>query len=387
MSVFGVVCEYNPFHKGHKYLLDAARELGADRVVCVMSGNSVQRGEFAVADKYIRAEAAAREGADLVLELPFPWCSASAEYFARASVGILSELCDTLIFGSECGDIDLLCRVAETADSDSFRAEYKQMLSEGRGSAEAYFSLLKEMSGYELSSNDLLGVEYIRAIRRTDSKMIPLTVKRQGSGYLDSSLEGAYPSATAIRKAWREAGVDRAREHIPPAAFEVYRRAEREGNITDTSFIDSAVVSFFRLASGDSIEGFAETGGGIGGRLCSVARESVSYEELVEKAKTKRYTDSKLRRAILFSMAGVSDEMLKSDPEYTTLLAANGKGREILSANRKNQGLRIITKGADSPRDSAQFKVTERLDALFTLARENRAEASAMLKKNITIID
>ena len=369
MSVFGVVCEYNPFHNGHKYLLDAAHRLGADALVCVMSGNSVQRGELAVADKYIRAEAAAREGADLVLELPFPWCSASAEFFARASVKILSGLCDTLIFGSECGDIDLLCRVAETADSESFRSEYKQMLTDGRGSAEAYFSLLKEMSGYELSSNDLLGVEYIRAIRREGGKMTPVTVKRQGSGYLDDSLKGEFPSATAIRKAWRTSGVDGAKDHIPPAAFEVYKRAENEGNITDTSLIDSAVVSFFRLAAGDSLECFAEAGGGIGGRLCSAARESVSYEELVEKAKTKRYTDSKLRRAILFSMTGVTDEMLKSDPEYTTLLAASGKGREILSANRKNQGLRIITKGADSPRDSAQFKATERIDALFTLAR------------------
>ena len=126
MRNIGIVCEFNPLHNGHKRILDYARELGAERVVCVMSGNATQRGELAVLDKYTRAKSAIASGADLVLELPYPWSSASAEYFARAAVSVLSGFCDTLLFGSECGDIDLICRAATLASSEEFREEYRR---------------------------------------------------------------------------------------------------------------------------------------------------------------------------------------------------------------------------------------------------------------------
>ena len=113
MSVFGIVSEFNPFHLGHEYLIRSARDMGADSVVCVMSGNATQRGELAITDKYTRAEAALCGGADLVLELPFPWSSASAESFALAGISVLNSFCDTVIFGSECGDIELLKKIAE----------------------------------------------------------------------------------------------------------------------------------------------------------------------------------------------------------------------------------------------------------------------------------
>ena len=137
MSTFGIVCEFNPFHRGHQYLLDEAHSRGADRIVCVMSGNTLQRGEFAVSDAYVRAEIAVRCGADLVLELPFPWCSGSAEQFARGAIAVLRNACDTVIFGSECGEMELLCRAAELASSDTFREKYRERISNGAPAAEA----------------------------------------------------------------------------------------------------------------------------------------------------------------------------------------------------------------------------------------------------------
>ena len=383
--IFGVVCEFNPFHKGHKYLFERARELGADAIVCVMSGNATQRGELAVADKYRRSEAAAREGADLVLELPFPWSSASAEYFARGAVAVLSELCDVLIFGSECGDTEKLCRAATLAGSEEFRAEYAERLGKGRGSAEAYFSMLEEKSGCAFSSNDLLGIEYIRAINDLGSKMKPLAIRREGSGYRETRLGGGFPSATALREEWKKSGVGVTEEYLPTEAYEVFSRAEAEGDLTDLGEIDSAIVSFFRLHSGEELSRFAEAGGGVAGRLCSAARESVSAEELLTKARSKRYTDAKLRRAMLFCLAGVEQEALAELPRYTSLLALSPKGREILAAARRSEGIPVVTKPADAPRDTAQFKASERLDALFTLARAEKRESSAMLKKNIFI--
>ena len=173
MSVYGIVSEFNPFHKGHEYIIQKAKEMGAEAVVCVMSGNSTQRGEIAVADKYLRAESALRGGADLVLELPYPWCSGSAESFAVAAISILSDVCDTVIFGSECGDIDALSSCAYAASSADFKAEYSDMLLKGSQSAAAYTSLMKEKVGceLELSSNDLLGIEYIKAALAIEKKI------------------------------------------------------------------------------------------------------------------------------------------------------------------------------------------------------------------------
>lgn len=384
--VFGVVCEFNPFHKGHKYLFDKARELGADSLVCVMSGNATQRGELAIADKYVRSEAAVREGADLVLELPFPWCAASAEYFARGAVSVLSELCDVLVFGSECGDTELLVRAAQIARSESFREEYAARLESGCGAAEAYFSMLREKSGVEFSSNDLLGIEYIRAIKDLGSKMKPLAIKREGSGYRDARLDSELlPSATALREEWRKNGVSATEKYLPVEALKVYAKAEAEGELTDISEIDSAIVSFFRLHSGEELSGFAEAGGGVAGRLCSAAHESVSAEELLKTAASKRYTDAKLRRAMLFSITGVTQADLAKMPQYTSLLALAPKGREILAATRKSDRMTIVTKPADAPRETAQFRSGARLDALFTLATRRKKKSFAMLTKNIFI--
>ena len=155
MSDFGIICEVNPLHGGHRYLIESARSMGAERVVCVMSGNTVQRGEFAVTDKYARAEMLIANGADLVLELPFPWSAASAEQFARGGISVLREVCDTIIFGSECGDLSGLMAAAEKAGSEEFRVAFLESLKRGDGSAESYYRLL----GDDFSSNDLLGID------------------------------------------------------------------------------------------------------------------------------------------------------------------------------------------------------------------------------------
>ena len=189
MSVFGIVCETNPIHNGHKHLITSARENGADAIVCVMSGNTVQRGEFAIADKYLRAEALLSCGADLVLELPFPWSTSSAEYFARASIQLLREFCDTVIFGSECGNIDLLERAADFAYCPDFKEKYNKRLSSGEGAAAAYFDMLNEATGASLSSNDLLGVEYIKAAKVLAADIKFITIPRQGDDYASTKIK------------------------------------------------------------------------------------------------------------------------------------------------------------------------------------------------------
>ena len=369
MTSFGIICEFNPLHNGHKRLIDQARARGADCVICVMSGNAVQRGELAVADKYTRGKAAILCGADIVLELPYPWCSASAEFFAGAGVEILSHFCHNIIFGSESGDIELLQKAAHAAGSDSFKEEYKRRIDNGEGAAAVYFSMLKEIGGTELSSNDLLGVEYIRAAIERGLDLKFHTVSREGAAYLEEELgDEIYPSATAIRKAWKEGkGAD---NYMPSEAIEVFDKAD----ITDISLLSRALLMYFRLADAEKLNDIAEADGGIVNRIISAAKNATNEKEFFEAIRTKRYTDSKLRRAMLFCLTGVTKDILNSSPSYTVLLGASAKGRELLSTVRKSGSINVVTKPADAPKDPAQFEAGEKLEAIFTLA-SNQASA------------
>ncbi|MBP3369967.1 MAG: nucleotidyltransferase family protein [Clostridia bacterium] len=386
MSDFGIVCEFNPIHKGHERLFAEARDRGAERIVCVMSGNAVQRGELAVFDKYVRAEAALKCGADLVLELPFPWCTASAEYFSRAGIYVLSKLCNTVIFGSECGDIARLSDVAKRAGSEEFRLEYAKRTQNGERAAEVYFDMLGSSDGKRLSSNDLLGVEYLRAAKALGCDLHFETVTRDGAGYNDTRLcETENPSATALRRLWMEGGFEDCEKYIPRRAYDVFEKAYYNGEMTDIYQLSRALLTYFRLADPKELEQYADAEGGIANRICTLAHESSSLEEMLERLSTKRYTDAKLRRAMLFSMCGVRENLLAQNPEYTTLLAANAKGREILASARKDARIPIITKPADAPLDSPQYAAGKRLDAIFTLAKMQPGESGEYMKKSAFI--
>lgn len=385
MSIYGVVSEFNPFHNGHKYLFNAAKDEGAEKIVCVMSGNTVQRGEFAITDKYTRARAALECGADLVLELPFPWCSASAEYFAGAAIYILSFFADTVYFGSESGDAALLARAAEIALSPAVKREYLRRLNSGEGAAAAYFDLLEAHGVSGLSSNDILGTEYIKAAKRLGIDIDFRTVRRVGAGYLEESLDGefgAFQSASGIRRALRErGGVESVAGFLPEASFEVLKQAYAAGDIFDPAALSKFIPLFFALSESESFAEIAEADGGVAERLTSAARVSLDASEMLKRAKTKRYTDSKLRRAVLFCLAGVTRQALADRPAYVNLLAANAEGREILSSSRRKGGITVITKPSDAPRNTGQFSLTEKIDLLFVRGLSGSAEEKNMLKK------
>ena len=386
---FGIICEFNPFHKGHKYLFDKARELGAENIVCAMSGNSVQRGELAILDKYERARFALENGADLVLELPFPWSSGSAEYFAMAGIRALEPYCDALIFGSECGDIKVLKKAAELALTDEFCKALDERKKSGEGAASAYFSLIEEGIGVKLSSNDILGVEYIKSAKKCGACLEFFTVKRMGNAYRDNTVyEGEIPSASAIREALLS-NDDRVFEEVCAYTDRSLKNALEDGNITDISLLDTALLMHFRLASSTELSQYAEADGGIAERICSAARESSDFKSFWNAVKTKRYTDAKLSRAILFCLARVKRELLLQAPEYLYLLAANESGRALLSyvkKSKRNDIITVITKPADAPQIGAQFEAEKRLNAIFSLARKNALSMGEAYRKNAFII-
>jgi len=389
----GIICEYNPFHSGHAYQIAKIRERDADAaIVCLMSGHATQRGELAIADKYTRAAMALSGGADIILELPYPYSSASAPYFAGAGVAILDALgVDELSFGSETADLTLLEKTAEIMEKEQFYTDVSTRQRAGEGSAQAYFSELQQHlpdTEIHLLSNDILAVEYIRAIRALKSSMRPMPIFREGSAYRAQSLEnGKNPSATALRKKLINGDVNESLKYVPKYSAEVLKKAIKSDLAPiQTDFLDAAILCFFRLTPSEGLAMIAEMQGGLAYRLCAAARESISYADMLAKASSKSYPTARLRRAVLFAMTGVRESDLRTAPVYLSLLGANERGRKLLRVWKEAAPFPISAKFADaaavSPAATRQAELTLALDSIFTLAHPTPCSADYWIKKH-----
>ena len=389
MKIVGIICEFNPFHNGHKYIVERAKEEG-DVLVAVMSGNFTERGEIAIADKYTRAEMAVRCGVDLVVELPFPSSVSSAEYFAEAGVRVLDRLgAQKIVFGSECGDIRKLKGAANIALDEKFLNVYRNReLSNSKGSAEAYFELLSEFLGEDadLSSNDMLGVEYIKAIIRNGSNIEPVTFSRLGDGFLEESVgDSCFASATALRGLIKGDG-ENLSKYMPKEALQVLHKAMEDGDVPVLyENIERGILLSLRLANKDDLENIAELSGGFGNRLIEAACNSGSFDELIKNASTKKYTTSKIKRGIINAVLGVKSEDIRQI-SYTSVLGANERGRDILSSLRKKKGgIAIVTKSADAP-EGRQKELLDRADSLYSLGYKDAKASDFIYKKRIYIV-
>lgn len=380
---FGIICEYNPFHNGHLHQIDQIKMTSDEPIICVMSGNFTQRGDAAIVDKYARAEMALLSGADLVLELPVPYCLSSAEYFASAGVNILARAgVDKLCFGSESADAERIKKIAIVACSSEFKAECAG-LPASEGSAAAYFDLLAERSGVKnILSNDILGIEYTKAIIKNGYDMQIFPIKREGSAYLDRELkENAHPSASAIRESIKSDSLENIKGFVPASTLELLKRGEKAS-------LDSAgdgILLFLRLINADDLD-VAISDRGLVNRILSVAHECKTFDEFEQRLQTKKYTKSAIRRAILYILLGIKQSDLDLPPAYATLLGANERGREYLSSIRKNEGcIRIVTKPA-SAEDCRQTELSYKADALYTICFESKRESGFYIKKSPVIV-
>lgn len=342
MKHVGIICEYNPFHTGHTRLLEHVR--GAETVICLMSGNFTQRGEAALLPPVARATMAIAGGADLVLELPFPFAAASARYFATAGVRALGALgADTLAFGSECGDMEQLRELASRAPEGNYRDKTPDVM-QNTGDAAAYFAAL----GAKISSNDILGVEYLRAMLHETPDMQAVTLCRQGAQYRDTVLKNEqFPSAMALRCALSR-GED-ITANIPPNVQHFFQDAAKRYGFADTARLGSAMLALLRGngAKNGAFSAIAECGGGLLTHLVKASFAATDYNTLCWAAATKRYTDGRIRRALLYLLTGVTQGDLAAHPVYLRLLAANARGREYLAESARRRIIPVVTKQAD----------------------------------------
>ncbi len=380
MNIYAVIAEFNPFHNGHEYLAGQIKKKDSDSaLVAVMSGSFTQRGEPAVIDKYARAEAALFGGVDLVLELPAPWCFSGAEFFALGGVAVAEGLgvCDGLVFGSEVGGVEALIRCESRLSSEEYVAAYsaarKARPSKNTGTlrAEVYGEMYGE-SDILSGSNNLLALEYISALQKLGSRMTPHTVKRVGADFNSSELSGIC-SASAIRAALGR-GVTDFSDFMPREAQKILTREISEGRIYDMSALDSAVVAMLRAADPRRLSGYMEVSGGLENRLCAAAEKCRTVTELVSAVKSKRYPESRVRRAILSCMLGVEMRHAEKNPLFTNVLAANGRGREVLALARKRANIAVLSKLSDSkllpPEVMEQYALHMRAERLFELCSE-----------------
>ena len=383
MARFGIICEYNPLHGGHVYHLQRARAAGADGIVCIMSGNFTQRAEPAVAHKYARAEAAISCGADLVVELPFPYSAGSAEFFACGGVAAADAFgCDTLYFGSESGDIDRLKALAAASLSPEFKAQYDALIKTNIGTAAAYAKALSLVAKQDAAalSNDLLGIAYCKAILSGGYDVGPLCTKRVGADYNEKNLTEGHPSATALRKIYREEGFDALQAHLPAPSFDALARANAKGELLgDGQAWGTALLAILRTMPTEQIEKAALCASGLGARIASAAHHATTLDELYALTSHKSLPDAHVRRAVLYAALGVTENDLRRTPAYFTVLAANERGRRMLADLRRTCPVPIVIKPADAP-DCRQRALSDRADTLYTLAME-KPQSSGFFKR------
>ena len=377
-----MIVEYNPLHSGHLRLLaETRRSLGPDTaVVCAMSGNFVQRGDLALLRKHQRARAAVESGADLVLELPLPWAVSSAEIFADGGVRVLTAagVVTDLAFGSECGETGPLMELAECLLSPAFAGELRRRLDSGRPYAACRQAAVAALLGPEKaalleSANNILGVEYCKALLRQRSPLRPLTVRREGSAH-DGALEpGAHPSASALRELLRRGETERALSLLPPAMARACREEAAAGRApVFAETCERAVLARLRTMTEADFAALDQGREGLCRRLFEASRTAASVEELLAAAKTKRYAYARLRRMVLWAYLGLTPADVPETVPYLRPLAANGTGRRLLAQMRARAAVPILTKPADvrdlGPEARRLLALEARATDLYTLA-------------------
>jgi len=334
MKTVGIICEYNPLHLGHKKQIDRIRQAFGEEtaIVCAMSGNFVQRGAPAIIDKSIRAQAAIACGADLVLELPVTTALSSAEGFAAGGVRVLSPICDSLCFGAETANKEILMAAAGALLSDDFPPLLRQELDTGKSFPAAREAALRRM-GLETDilsqPNNILAVEYCKAILSQTAGMEPFPIHRQGS-YHALSVDVDNPSATAVRNLmliahnWKNC--------IPAAARPILEGAA----LHSTAAGEKAMLARLRTMTDGDFEALPYGSEGLWRKLMSASRRENTLEEILNSTKSKRYTRSRLDRMVMCACLGITAADLEMEIPYTRVLAFSGKGRSLLNTAKKS---------------------------------------------------
>lgn len=382
MTVCGIICEYNPFHRGHAYHIARARALsGADFVVCVMSGPVVQRGVFARHDKRLRARMALRSGADLVLELPVRFACAPAPEFARGGVSLLCGLgvVTHLSFGCEPDALPVLPGASQLLahETPAFAAALRAGLDEGlsypkaRALAAEQASGIPGLSALLAQPNAALALEYLAAL---PGSIAPVPVAREGAGYHDAAL-APLSSATAVRAALAQGRLDEALAAVP--CPELLGEAERLGAVHDEEALTQALLYRLRTMDADALAAIAGMDEGLHNRFLAAARTAATRDELILAVKSKRYTYARLSRIATNALLGMTADFARANsrPTRARVLGFRKGAQPLLAAIKRRGVLPLVTSPAGT--DDPLLTLDVRAQDLWALGCQNPALRAA----------
>ena len=361
-NVLGIIAEYNPFHNGHLYQLNSSKSItNSDYSIAIISGNFTQRGDVAIVDKWTRAQMALENGIDLVIELPTVYAISSAENFASGAVKILDSLgiVNFLSFGSECNDISILSQVTDVLVDEP--PEYKTLLSheldKGVSFPKAreralmmYLNDVRRFASVLSSPNNILGIEYLKALKRQKSPMQPITIQRKDSKYNDDTIptDSQFASATALRKLCATHHSDILQRFMPEASYNLLSSAMENGNIVKSlSDFDKLIIYTLRKMTTDEIANLPDVSEGLEFAIKSAVNQCNTVSELLSIINTKRYTQTRLQRILLYAILGITKkdmQLSKTTKPYIRVLGFNDKGRELISEiSKRNKKLTMIS--------------------------------------------
>lgn len=370
MKTAAIICEYNPFHNGHKYQIDEIKkEYGA--VVCIMSGAFVQRGDVAVFDKWTRANAALLNGADLVVELPVCYALNTAERFAHGAVSLADKMCivDALCFGSESGKIEELENAAdimlkETQDtSDKIKSLVSSGISYPQAYCEAYSEYINEAILKE--PNNILAIEYIKALKLINSKIKPVTIKRKAVGHHDTKANLEFASASSVRNMIKE-NITYSK-YVPDNVKELYS----QNNFTNVNDLGNILLYILKTTPVEKIAEINDVVEGLENRLISAGNNCSTFTEVCEYVKSKRYTYAKISRILLSLILKIDKTLSFNNIEYLRVLGMNKTGMSLLSKIKEKSELTIITKPSDFKNFNKSFELDVFSGEIFSLCNKD----------------
>ena len=361
-NVLGIIAEYNPFHNGHlHHLIESKRITKSDYCIAIISGNFTQRGDIAIIDKWSRTQMAIENGIDLVLELPTIYAISSAENFASGAIKILDSLgiVDFLSFGSECNDISILSEVTNVLTNEP--SEYKSLLSHelSRGisfpkarerALMMYLNDIRRFNNVLSSPNNILGIEYLKALNKQNSKIQPITIKREGAAYNDDTIpvDSRFASASSIRTLCYSHNIEILQKFLPENSYNILENSLENGHIIkNISEFEKTIIYTLRKMSLAEIADLPDVSEGLEFSIKSAANQCNCISEFLSIINTKRYTQTRLKRILLYALLGITKkdmQISKSIKPYARVLGFNEKGRELISEISKiNRKLTIIS--------------------------------------------
>lgn len=365
MRVAAIIGEFNPFHNGHKLIIERARELGADRVLTLMSGDYVQRGVPAITDRHVRAHMTLAGGADVVLSYPTRFASSTAESFAFHAVRLLNHLScvDDLVFGSECGDLDLLMRAADALvnETDEYKAKLQEGIRSGLSFPKARAEALPEYAEVLSTPNNILGVEYIKALKRTGSSIVPHTFKREGGSYLDDSKVSELASASAVRRVLSEGnnfpGLEVA---IPKQCMEILREdVGHYGITTENDYSLLLIDRLWKLGEPFLLTQFTEVTEDLANTIVKKRNLFTDFDDFADRCKSKNITMTHIYRAFLHIILDFrkNPRMETDNALYTQMLGFRTESQDLVRLIQESSKIPVIM---NPPREADNLNPDQR---------------------------